>query len=316
MEEVLAGVDIGGTKISIIVGTAQPKILKKTIIPTDQKKKPEKAIEAIVKILAKEAESIGITLYDLKKLGISCPGPIDFNTGRATKIPNLKSWEGFPLRETFENYLGKPVVIENDANCAALGENVFGAGKNYKNFLYVTVSTGIGGGLIIDNKVYRGATGDAGEIGHMTLVPNGPRCGCGKLGCLEALASGTAIVRQANELIVKYPKSKLKKEILGVGNKVEAVIKAIELGDDVAVRLWDEAMNYLSIGISNILQVLNLEAVIIGGGVSKTGKLMFDRLNANLEKYTWPRPLSACKVIPADLGDDVVDYGVLALCLI
>ncbi|MBN2097730.1 MAG: ROK family protein, partial [Candidatus Omnitrophica bacterium] len=181
------GIDIGGTKISVSLGTAAGKILSRQVFPSADVRTTFGQIKAIVQTYLKRFDP---RLKKTKGIGISCPGPLDLKKGVLITAPNMPNWRNVPVKKIVAGDFSFPIAIDNDANCAALGEQTFGAGKKVEHLFYYTVSTGIGGGLIINGRIYHGATNDAGEIGHTVILPQGPRCNCGKRGCLEALASG------------------------------------------------------------------------------------------------------------------------------
>jgi glucokinase len=311
-EKIIAGVDIGGTKISVFLGNLYGDILKTTTFPTNWEKTPDEIIDEIVSIINIFSKETEFTPENFKGIGIACPGPINYDAGIMISPPNLpRAWSHFKLIRAFEKRTKIKTYIENDANCGAIGEKEFGNGRNFKDFLYITVSTGIGGGLILNNKIYVGASFNAGEIGHMIIKPHGNKCNCGKSGCLEAYSSGTALAEALKR--DKNLSASLKEEIKKRGFKTEAIIEAIKARDLIAQKIWNDACDKLALVIANILQVLNLEAVIIGGGVSKAGDLLFKRLNVSIQEYLWPKIYDACKILPSKFPDTIVSKGIIAL---
>ncbi len=292
------GIDIGGTKISVIIGHPKKgKIIakEKFLLPIES---PEKTIERIQLTYEKLLKQCKITADEIDIVAIGCPGSCDYTSGRAINFPNMPLWRGYDIKKAFQKFIKhKPIIFDNDANCAAMAEKYFGTGKKISDFLYITVSTGVGAGLIINNKLYRGISLDAAEFGHMTIVKNGEQCGCGKKGCLEAYASGTSLARRA-----------------GVKD-VPELLKEMRKGNTHAQLVFDEGIHALAIGIGNTLQLLNLEAVIIGGGVSTIGESYFQKIRKAAKEYTWPRPYDHCTIMQTSLLDDVVDYGTMALAL-
>ena len=301
------GIDIGGTKTSVSLGSSSGKIIIRTVIPTEGAQTTFAQVKRIIRSYLRR--------YDKAKgIGISCAGPLDLNKGILINPPNMPSWRNLPLKKIFSHSFGLPVAIDNDANAAALAERIFGAGKNVKHLFYYTVSTGIGGGLIIDGKIYHGASFDAGEIGHTVILPNGPKCGCGKRGCLEALSSGTAIARIARE---KATKNSLILKLAQSKKNIDAtlVARAALKGDRLARSIYQQAAFYLGLSVTNIIQIINPEMIVIGGGVSKAGKLLFQPLIKTVRKFAWPRPYRSCKIVPAKLKDAVGDLGAISLIL-
>jgi glucokinase len=305
------GIDIGGTKTSVSLGNAQGRIFVRTVFPTEDVRPTLGEVKRIIRAYLKKYDK------EQKKtagIGVSGPGPLDFKKGVLVNPPNLPSWRNVPLKKIFSRAFPFPVAVDNDANCAALGEKTFGAGRRVKNLFYYTVSTGIGGGVIIDGRIHHGASFDAGEIGHSIVLPKGPKCNCGKRGCLEALASGTSIGRIARERVTK---SSLILKLAGQKRNINAVIvaRAAQQGDRLAREIYRQAAFYLGLSVANVIQVLNPEMIIIGGGVSKTGKLLFDPLIRNARAFSWPRPYHSCRIVPAKLKDAVGDLGAMSLLI-
>lgn len=315
MKKYIIGLDIGGTKISCVVGTGDGQILKRDVMPTEVEKAPEDTMKKAIGKIHKLLQSSRVELSDVEGIGVGAPGPLDPISGTILATPNMPGWNGVCLKEILGKEFGLPVVIDNDANAAALGEKKFGAGKEVNDLFYFTVSTGIGGGLIIDGRIYHGASFDAAEVGHMTILPDGPRCGCGKLGCLEALASGTAIARRAKEKIKGNPASLILKL---AGDEIEAitakvVAEAASKGDKLATLIWEEAARFLGIGVANVLNLINPQMVIIGGGVAKAGELLFKPVRESAAREAFGRTFESCKIVPSALGDMVGDFGAISL---
>ena len=210
-------------------------------------------------------------------VGISFDGPVDPALGCPRTCHHVAGWEGLPLRERVAAHYGAPTVLENDANAAAYGEWRYGAGQGCHDMLYITVSTGVGGGLVLNGDLYRGACGLAGEIGHMCLEPEGPACPCGRRGCLEALAAGPAIVRRLYQLLESCPV--ISSDLRGRPViSAEEISRAAQAGDELARRALDGAAQSLGVGIGNALNLLNLERVVVGGGVTRAGERYLARV--------------------------------------
>jgi glucokinase len=305
------GIDIGGTKTSVSLGNSKGKILIKEAFPTGGVRTTfDQAKKTIRTFLNKYDKNLKKT----KGIGISCAGPLDLNRGVLINPPNMPTWRNLPLRKIFAQSFNLPVALDNDANAAALAEKTFGAGKRVENLFYYTVSTGVGGGLIINGDIYHGASFDAGEIGHTIVLPGGPKCGCGKRGCLEALASGTAIARIAQEKVAKNsPILKLagKKKNIDANHVAQAALK----GDRVAREIYQQAAFYLGLSVTNVIQIFNPEMIVIGGGVSRAGELLFKPLIKTVRAFTWKRPYRSCKIVPAKLKDAVGDLGAISVIL-
>lgn len=305
------GIDIGGTKTSVSLGTPEGKILIREIFPTEDVQTTLGTIKNIIRAYLNRYDK---GLKKTKGIGISCAGPLDLKRGLLINPPNMPTWRNVPLRSIFSRSFALPVCVDNDANSAALAEKTFGAGKHLKNLFYYTVSTGIGGGLIIDGEIYHGASFDAGEIGHSVILPKGPRCNCGKRGCLEALASGTAIARIAQE---KAGRNSLILKLAGKKKNITAsiVARAALKKDALAQKIYRQAAFYLGLSVSNVIQIINPEMIVIGGGVSKAGKILFQPLMQTVRTFSWPRPYRSCQIVPAKLKDIVGDLGAISLVL-
>jgi len=295
----------------VSLGTPKGKIVLRTVFSTEGAKSTLNQAKRIIRAyLAKYDKALKRT----KGIGICGAGPLDLKKGILINPANMRTWRNVPLKTTFSRSFSLPVFVDNDANCAALGEKTFGAGKKVKDLFYYTVSTGIGGGLIIDGKIHHGVSCDAGEIGHSVILPGGPRCNCGKRGCLEALASGTAIAKVARKVA---DKNSLILKLAGKTSCISAIIvaQAALKGDRLAQQIYNRAAFYLGLSVTNVIQVINPEMVVIGGGVSKTGKLLFKPLLQTIRKFTWARPYRNCKIVPAKLKDVVGDLGAISLVL-
>lgn len=307
----IVGIDIGGTKTSVSLGSAQGKILIRQVFPTENVRPTLNLAKRIIRAYLRKYDR---KFKKTKGIGISCAGPLDLKKGLLINPPNMPTWRNVPLRKIFARSFSLPVAIDNDANCAALAEKTFGAGRKVRTLFYYTVSTGVGGGLIIDGQIHHGASFDAGEIGHSVLLPGGPKCMCGKQGCLEALSSGTAIARMArkqaatNSLILKLAGSR--KDINAI-----IVAQAAYQGNRLARAIYQQAAFYLGLSIANVIQVINPEMIVIGGGISKAGKLLFQPLIKTARKFSWPRPYRSCKIVLAQLKDNVGDLGAISLIL-
>jgi len=258
-------------------------------------------------------ESIWPEKDKVEAIAVALPGPLDPRTGTILLAPNIPEWKDFPLGPKLVSHFNVPVYVGNDANLAALGEWRYGAGRGHHNLVYLTVSTGVGGGVIINDQLLQGERGLGAELGHVTLQKDGPLCSCGQPGHLEAFASGTAIARYANEQMAAGVKSSLKP---GPGLTAEEITRAAEQGDILASDALHRAGEYLGIAVANFLHIFNPSAVIFGGGVSRSGSLLFDPLEQTLRKRIFrSKYLDNLTVITAELGDDAGLMGALAWAL-
>lgn len=261
--------------------------------------------------LVKTIESAWPEGHDVKAISMASPGPLDPETGVVLDTPNIPEWDNFPLTEKLSEQFGVPAYLDNDANLAALGEWKFGAGRDHHNVLYLTISTGIGGGVIIDDRLLHGYHGLAAELGHVTVLADGPVCSCGYKGHLEALAAGPAIVSYVREQLEAGRKSELSSE---EDLTAYTVAEAARDGDSLAKSAYERAGRYLGIGVASFLHTLDPSIVIFGGGVSQSGSLLFEPFEDSLRGHVfYPRYLENLEITTAALGDDVGLLGALAL---
>jgi glucokinase len=313
-EKYLGAVDLGGSKILSVIAQGDGRRLGEDRRPTDAERGPEVVLERIVGSLEGALAKAGLGQGDLAAVGICSPGPCDIDAGVLSSAPNLPGWRDVPICRYLEERLGVPTRLENDANAAALGEHVYGAGRGCRHLIYMTVSTGIGGGLIIDGRLYRGATGVAGELGHMTIEPDGPLCGCGNRGCLEALASGTAIAARGEELVAQGGSALLARLAQEQGDlTAETVSRAADQGDIACQGIIQRAGYYLGIGLASYVNIFNPEVIIIGGGLTKAGELLLAPARAEMAARAMPEALKAVQLRPAELGDYDGLMGMVAL---
>lgn len=305
------GIDIGGTSIKLAFLKLDGMMLAKWEIPTDISYNGVKIVGDIIETVNKKIVELNFEMDSFNEVGVGVPGFVDSVAGCVTYSPNIPWKENYPLKEELEEGFRLPVAIENDANLAAIGEMWMGAGKGKKNILMVTLGTGVGGGVIVDGEVVRGINGMGGEIGHIFSKDNGIICGCGKVGCLETIASATGMVRLGNEMIENHSGSTDLYVIKEDNGKIEAkdVLNAAESGDFYALNVVDEAMKHLGIAISTIIHTNNPEMVIIGGGVSKAGEFLLEQLKKYLKQYTLPRAYHALTLELASLGNDAGVVG-------
>ncbi|MBU3229215.1 ROK family protein [Clostridium algidicarnis] len=311
MKEYFIGIDLGGTKIAGVITDLKGNIIKESIIKTMAEYGDKAIVLRIINLIEDLIVSSGKTLEDIRAVGIGSPGPLDPKRGIIITTPNLP-FENFDIITPIKEKFNVPVFLDNDANVAAIGEHTLGAGKNTKNMVYITVSTGIGGGAIINGKIYRGNTFNALEIGHMTLLPDGPKCNCGNYGCFEALASGTAISKRAKEAVESGRDTSLLNYFKITSYEV---FKEAEKGDSVSMHIIDSSLEYLGIGIANIITLFDPEVIILGGGVMKAGQIIFDRIKEVVDQRCFKNMASACKIVPSALGEKSGVIGAIALAM-
>ncbi len=310
MKKYCFGVDIGGTTVKIGLFDKEGNILDKWEIPTRTEHNGSEILPDIAKALEKKMEEKGLKKEDMVGVGIGAPGPID-KEGTVYEAVNL-GWSVFSIRDTLKALCGMPVRAGNDANVAALGEMWKGGGQGYLNLVLVTLGTGVGGGIIVNGEILNGATGAGGEIGHIHIQDGEEdACGCGNHGCLEQYASATGVVRLAGRILGSTDED----SVLRQGEvSAKAVFDAVKAGDAVAVRIAEAFGEYLGKGLAAIAGVVNPEAFVIGGGVSKAGNILFDYIEKNYKKYVFHGSKDA-KFELATLGNDAGICGAAKLIL-
>lgn len=309
------GIDIGGTKISMVLGTSAGRILSQRRISTRTGNETKLCIEELKKNLSELMSEARRRKTILLGIGVGIPGAVDTRTGKVPRSPHLGGWKGMPLRGILEKHSRLPVVVANDANAAAVAEKIFGQGKNLDNFVYMTVSTGIGGGIYTGGHLLEGANYVAGEVGHMIIVPEGELCRCGNQGCLEAYSSGTAIARYAESQVRKGKRTILSDRMAREGRlSAKDVGEAARKKDTVALKAYEKAGYYLGIGIANILNILNPKKVILGGGVWQSAPARFHRfMMQSCRHHAWPEAFAKVEIVRSRLRGTVGDLGALAL---
>ena len=309
----ILGIDIGGTKAIIAVYT-NGGLVGRTRVESQSAATPMDYLDGIKDAARAALRAAGNS--KLTGIGIGCGGPLDKKSGSVVAAPNLPGWDNLPLTRIFSEEFGAPAYLDNDATAAALGELVFGAGRGVENFVYFTVSTGIGGGIVIGGKIYRGSDDNAAEFGHHKIVADGPPCTCGDRGCLESFASGKSIARRAKEaaLLLDLANRPSWADDLD-GLTAERVASEAARGEPLALEVWLDCMTYLGIGVANVVSILNPELVIIGGGVSKAGDLLFEPVRKVAHERAMYPLAENVRIVPAKLGDDVGLMGAVALAM-
>jgi glucokinase len=316
MLDYFLGVDLGGTKILTAVSDGKGNIKARVKLPTQAEEGQERVLNNIVLSIEKVLQEAGLSKKDIVRIGIGSPGPLNTREGIIYENANLP-WKNVPIVKLMEDLTGIPVLLENDANAAALGEKWFGAGREADDMLYVTISTGIGGGIIINRQIYHGINDVAGEVGHIIIDPEGPLCGCGRRGCFEALASGTAVNRMGREA-VKNQQDTVLKELSGNNpDNINGgmIAEAARMGDKVAQEIWNKAGYYLGIGLTNLLHILNPPLLVLGGGAMKAGDLIIKPMKESLEQFAYESVINSTEIRLAELGDDVGVKGAIAVAI-
>ena len=316
-KELILGLDLGGTKIATALATAQGEILARGYSPTPAQDGPDVAVDSIFTTIEKTISARKLKASQLLGIGIAAAGLVDGDKGEVISSPNLPRWREVPLRGIIEQRFEVPTYLGNDATLAALGEWHFGLRRGIANLIYVTVGTGIGGGIIADGKLYTGAYGVAGEVGHMTVDVNGPRCNCGNIGCWEALASGTALAKEAVSRITQGANTSIMGLVDGDMSKVDAkvIFSAVKQGDELAKELISRLGYYLGVGLVNLVNIFNPELVLIGGGVAKMGDLLLQPAIDIVNERAYSMAAHTVEIKPALLGDDSSLLGAVAFVL-
>jgi glucokinase len=298
------GIDLGGSKILAAVIDRQGQVLSADRSTTPASKGHEAVIRSIVASANSALEGASVSPSQWIAVGVGAPGLVNPETGIVATSPHLPGWCDISLRDLIQERLGKRTFLINDANAAAIGELCFGAARNARNFIYITLSTGIGGGIVIDGKVYSGAIGAAGEVGHMTIYDDGPQCNCGNRGCWEALASGTALAREARQRIGEGACTSILKCAGGQGEKItaEAVHRAAKQGDGLARELIERTGYYVGVGLANLINIFNPELIVIGGGLSNIGDMLFEPALRVAGERAYQAAFRAVRFAPAELG--------------
>lgn len=302
-------VDLGGTELRVALVGADGAFLARDAEPTLARSGPEAVVSQIVRLLRHmERRAEGCTIIGV---GVGAPGPLDPDRGVVLNAPTLDGWTDVPLVALLAERLGLPVRLENDANAAALGEWMFGAGRGTRHMVFVTVSTGIGGGVIIDGRLLHGRHGMAGEIGHMAVSERDIACPCGSTGCWEAMASGTALARFANAAALDGAATGLPRD---GGISARDVVRAAQSGDPLAARLLEQEARWLGVGFANLLHLYSPERIIVGGGVSAG----LEAMRPDIEQVMRRRAMGAFRdvpLVPAALGADSGLAGAAAAIL-
>ncbi|SHF60971.1 ROK family glucokinase [Ornithinibacillus halophilus] len=309
MKHYIIGLDIGGTTVKIGLIQLNGDIKEKWEIPTNTENQGLSIVTDVWESIEERLTKLNVQIDDILGIGVGAPGFINGDTGLVYEAVNI-GWKNFELGKEFEKVSNLPVIVENDANIAVLGENWIGAGNRSQNVIAVTLGTGVGGGIITNGQVLNGENGTAGEIGHITVAHEGYRCNCGRVGCLETVASATGIVRKAMDKIQDNPESLLAKHVnSGKDLTSKEIFDLAAAGDSISLEIIDEISDLLGFVISNLAIVINPSKVLIGGGVSKAGDFLIDKIDKAFKKYALPRISNVCEIKLAKLGNDAGIIG-------
>jgi len=310
-------VDLGGTKIMTAIVSASGQVMAEDICPTQADEGVSSVIERLFTSIDRLLNQNITEISQLDGIGIAAAGAIDSDRGVITLSPNLPGWRDVPLGDMVRERYQVDTFLVNDASAAALGEHRFGAGRGVSNLILLTLGTGIGGGIIINGEMYLGACGSAAEIGHIVIDVNGPECGCGNRGCLETLASGTAVARDAVRRINQGENSSL---VAIAGGKIESITAekvgtAARKGDALALDVLSRAGTYLGVGLANLVNIFNPEMIILGGGMAELEGLFIDPAKRVVAERAFPVSARAVRIVTAQLGNAAGVYGAAVFAL-
>jgi glucokinase len=308
-----AGIDIGGTAIKLAVLWNDGRVIRSGRVPTAAEAGPEAAVGRITAGLEALLRAESVAAGEMRAIGVDSAGIVDTERNLVLDAPNLRTWENYPLAERIGLHFGLPAFLENDVNAMAYGEWTCGAGRGARNLVCLTLGTGVGGGLVLDGKLYRGSHGAAGEIGHMAVDGDGPPCACGSFGCLERYVGAAFIVERARAHLARA----------GAGSRLHALAPdaltardiglAAADGDALACRVLDETGHWLGVGLAGVVNLLDPERIVIGGGVARAGAPLFEAARRTLRERAMDLPAQRVEVVPAALGDSAAVVGAALL---
>lgn len=307
--EIVLACDLGGTNLRMAAVDKKGGIRNRVKMDTPKAERADEIVRAMVEAAAACRDQVE-DVSKVRAIAAAVPATINIKEGLILKAPNVPALDGFRFCAAISSELNMPCVLENDANAAAVGEQSFGAAKGFKSAIAVTLGTGVGGGIIIDNKVLRGVDGTAGEIGHICVEPFGAPCGCGSRGCVEQYSSATAIVRLAQELENQYPKSVLRNHLRLTSAEV---YQAGKDGDELALEVFRQMGFYLGIALAGLINVLNPEIIVVGGGASAGWDLFIPHTREQIRQRSYREPAERAKLVRAELGDDAGILGAAQL---
>jgi glucokinase len=316
-EDIYFGLDIGGTKCAVVIGDNSFSIKKKIVFET----RTDRGYEAILKDFINHMKSLLIDFpgANLKRIGISCGGPLDSKKGMIYSPPNLPGWDNVPITKIFSDEFGVETAIQNDANACALAEWLMGAGRGTSNMVFLTFGTGMGGGLILNGRLYSGTNDLGGEVGHIRLASDGP-VGFGKAGSFEGYCSGGGIAQLAKSIVAEKLRNNETVDFCPSADKISGIdTKMVTLaavgGDPVAFEIIKIASDYLGQGLSILIDILNPECIVIGSIYARNEMLFKSLIEPVLRREAIPAALEVCRIVPAELGDSIGDYAALCVAI-
>jgi glucokinase-like ROK family protein len=304
----IVGIDMGATHLGIILTDFSADVLEEIEYPFSVADGPKSCLTQTNGYLNELLSRVNLKISQISAIGMNVPGPVVAVTGKASSPPIMPGWDGYPIRSHLEELWNVPVTIGNDAEFGALGEWAYGAGRGESNLVYIKVGTGVGAGLLLDGHIYRGTTGSAGEIGHITIQENGPLCTCGNHGCLEAMAGGHAIARKAREAIEAGRRTQLSAISPDNIHAVD-VAAAAQRGDLIAQQIIADAGMYLGIAVANLVNLFNPSIVVIGGGVSQLGDMLLEPIRKTVLERSLNSAARIVRITSAVLGRRASSMG-------
>lgn len=297
----IIGIDLGATNIKIGLVDSKGRITIRRILSTNSFAGREKILNALIKNIYNILQIKKLKPKDILGIGIGLPGPIDFKKGRVHYLPNISGWKDFPIKKWIAAKTRMPVFVDNDVNLVTLAEHRKGAGVGSDNMICITLGTGVGGGIIIDGHLYRGSSFAAGEVGHMPIVKDGPVCNCGGRGCLERFVG--------NRYILKMAKSRFK------NNKItlEKLAELARKGNSKAIKIWQDVGEFIGVGLTGVVNLLNPKKIVVGGGVSGAGKVLFDAIRKTISSRAMPTQAKTVKVVKAKFAAEAGIIGAAIL---
>jgi glucokinase len=317
MDKKIIGIDLGGTTIKFAILTLEGEIQQKWSIETNILDDGSHIVPDIIESINHRINLYNMDKADFVGIGMGTPGSVDSEKGTVIGAYNLNWTTTQPIKEQIETAVGIPFTLDNDANVAALGERWKGAGENNPDVIFITLGTGVGGGIIAEGKLLHGVAGCAGEIGHITVDPQGFECTCGKRGCLETVSSATGVVRLARHLSEEYAGNSTLKQAIDDGQDVSSkdVFDYAEKKDPFALMVVDRVCFYLGLATGNLGNTLNPSSIVIGGGVSAAGEFLRSRVQNYFEEFTFPQVRNSTQIKLAELGNEAGVIGAASLAL-
>lgn len=303
------GIDLGGTNIAVGLVDEKYNIVARDSVPTQIGRDYDEIIKDMGEVSIKLLKDNNVSLDEIKYVGIGAPGVLDNENGIATDNSNFH-WQNYPIRQKLQKYIDKPIYLGNDANVAAWAEYISGCGKGTKNFLMLTLGTGVGGGIILNGKLHSGSHNIGAEIGHTTFIAGGNQCGCGNKGCVEAYCSATALIKMAKKDVDKHPDS-----VIAKAEKINArvVVDAARENDEYGVKLFDEYVSNFAQVCASIINFLDPDVIALGGGVANAGDFLIDKVSAEVPKYVTFSGMMDTKILKAEMGNDAGIIGAALL---